>query len=330
MRRLAAERKSLATRAQGGAGGGDDDEPVSNPPMAAETAAVGRRGAEPSSAAAPRKGQTETPFRGWPGARAESTPEGAAPGGQLLDAWHATYSTAATVALLRRDRSMAESVMEVIVDQDDREQVTDTTAFPFRCICSLTITAQDGSKWIGTGWLAGPSTVVTAGHCVFLHGSGGWPARIDVFPARNGPNKPYAFTSTSFRSVKGWTRDQKPANDYGAIILPQPAVVGFFGYKVMTDEELSGRVVSVYGYPSDKEPGTLWGHYRQLTQILPRQLVYNIATIGGQSGAPVWDKDGEDRFVVGIHNYGDVSGNSATRITAAVYDNIDAWKAQTA
>jgi V8-like Glu-specific endopeptidase len=244
----------------------------------------------------------------------------------LLDAWHATYSPAATWALLRQRRAMAESVPEVIVDQDDREPVTNTGDFPWRCICSLLITAQDGTRWLGTGWLAGPKTAITAGHCVYLHGSGGWPARIDVFPARNGASKPYRFTSTSFRSVKGWTRDQKPANDYGAIILPQPSVVGFFGYTPMTDAELSGRLVSVYGYPSDKPSGTLWGHYRQLTQVLPRQLVYNIATIGGQSGAPVWDKDGEDRFVVGIHNYGDVSGNSATRITNEVYDNIEAWK----
>ena len=34
------------------------------------------------------------------------------------------------------------------------------------------------------------------------------------------------------------------------------------------------------------------------------------------------------RIVVGIHNYGDVSGNSATRITDGVFDDIEAWKAE--
>jgi V8-like Glu-specific endopeptidase len=104
--------------------------------------------------------------------------------------------------------------LEVIVDQDDREQITDSSNFPLRCICK----------------------------------------------------------------ARG--------SDSGAIILPEAAPVGFFGYTSMTDDELCGRVVSFYGYPGDKPSDKLWGHYRKLRQALAEQLLYTIATMRGQSDAP--------------------------------------------
>jgi V8-like Glu-specific endopeptidase len=320
LRRRAAEKESA--RALAGAAGAEGHRSVSNP-AAARGGAAGGRGGE--SAPAPTKGETETPFHGWPAARAEAALDATA--GRLLDAWHGTYSSATIRALLRRDRSVAESALEVIVDQDDREQVTDTSEFPWRCICSLAITAANGERFIGTGWLAGPNTVLTAGHCVYMHDAGGWVQQIGVYPARNGDDTPYSYVSNVFRSVTAWIQNQDSGYDYGAILLPEATPVGFFGYSSLTDAELSGLLVSLYGYPSDKPQGTLWGHYRQLTQVLPRNLRYNIATVGGQSGAPVWDKNGDQRSVVGIHTTGDVSGNRATRITDEVFDNIETWKA---
>jgi hypothetical protein len=40
---------------------------------------------------------------------------------------------------------------------------------------------------------------------------------------------------------------------------------------------------------------------------------------------PVHIKKGGKRYIVGIHNYGAASGNSATRITAAVFENLQQW-----
>ena len=54
-----------------------------------------------------------------------------------------------------------------------------------------------------------------------------------------------------------------------------------------------------------------------------KTLVYNIDTVGGQSGCPVYIKKGGQRYVVGIHNYGAATGNSATRITAPVYERLN-------
>jgi glutamyl endopeptidase len=74
--------------------------------------------------------------------------------------------------------------------QDGLALVTDTASVPWRSICQLIITRQNGSNNYGTGWLAGPSLVVTAGHCIFDPKNGGWAAAITVVPGGNGSGSP--------------------------------------------------------------------------------------------------------------------------------------------
>jgi V8-like Glu-specific endopeptidase len=64
---------------------------------------------------------------------------------------------------------------------------------------------------------------------------------------------------------------------------------------------------------------------RKLKAVASNRLVYDIDTMGGQSGAPVYVKRNGQRYVVGIHNYGEASGNSATRMTSSVYQNLYNW-----
>src|SRR5436190_10834608 len=47
-----------------------------------------KRSSRAAEATAAPRGETERPFKGWPAGR---------PRGRLLDAWHATYSTPATL-----------------------------------------------------------------------------------------------------------------------------------------------------------------------------------------------------------------------------------------
>src|SRR5512135_392612 len=52
--------------------------------------------------------------------------------------------------------------MESIIGTDDRVRILDTDLTPWRMICSLEMRGPSSSSVIGTGWLAGPRTVMTA------------------------------------------------------------------------------------------------------------------------------------------------------------------------
>lgn len=225
------------------------------------------------------------------------------------------------------------SVAEVIIGTDDRVRISPTTSFPWRAICALKITAQDNTRWIGTGFLVSPRTVITAGHCVYMHAHGGWPKRVEVIPGLNDNLRPYgSFVGTSFRSVVGWVNDKKREYDYGAIILPNNSrpgdKTGAFGFAVKDNPYLLSAYLNLSGYPGDKGGNQQWFMARKAKSVTPRVIYYEIDTMGGQSGSPVWVKIGNARYAVGIHTNGLITGNSATRIVLPVFNNIQAWKNQ--
>ena len=224
----------------------------------------------------------------------------------------------------------AAAALEVIIGTDDRVRITNTTQIPWRRICALRITFPSGATYRGSGFLIGPRAVATAGHCVFLHDQGGWARRVEVIPGANGSARPFGqATSTMFRSVSGWVRDRKPASDYGCVVLPMGAFggqnLGSFGFAAFDAQALVAQPAVVAGYPGDKPFAEAWGMSRVIKTVTAQTLIYDIDTMGGQSGAPVYIKRGGQRYVVGIHNYGNHSGNSATRITAPVLERLKGW-----
>ena len=247
-----------------------------------------------------------------------------------LDAYYAEFGDP-TTAMIMRSESGRKMLQEVVIGKDDRKKITATTKYPWRAICSLRIKAKDGTSWIGTGFLIGLRTVITAGHCVYMHKHGGWAKSIEVIPGRNGSKKPYgSCKSSKFHSVKGWTKSKKRSHDYGSIILPKNCkygnTVGYFGYGNYGFFDLLGLKVNLSGYPGDKPVGTQWWHARKIKAVTSRTLVYNIDTAGGQSGSPVWRIKNGKRYAVGIHTNGHSTGNSATRITKPVFKNLKNWK----
>ncbi len=227
-----------------------------------------------------------------------------------------------------------EAVLEAIIGPDDRVRITNTTVFPYRAIASLLITAADNSRWIGTAWFISPRTLITAGHCVYIKNSGvpgrdGWVKSITVIPGRDASKRPFgSVTSSSFRSVTGWTNNGSENFDYGAIIIPTPLgnTVGFFGFGVYGDADLLTVTANISGYPGDKPAGEHHFHARKVTSVGPQKVFYDVDTAGGQSGAPVWRVVGGQRIAIAIHAYGGTTANSGTRINSTVNGNLMAWK----
>jgi V8-like Glu-specific endopeptidase len=223
-------------------------------------------------------------------------------------------------------------MVEVVIGMDDRVQITNTALLPWKRTCHLRIRAADNSMFLGTGFFIGPRTVATAGHCVFIRNHGGWVKDITVTPGRNTTSEPFgSVRATAFRSVKGWVVNNSRNYDYGAMILPRNGptkAVGAFGFGHFADSFLLAKKLNTAGYPGDKPPGTMWFHGRRATAVSPFTITYDIDTAGGQSGSAVWilDPNTQQRTVVGIHTNGAASGNSATRITKPVHDNLKKWR----
>jgi glutamyl endopeptidase len=216
--------------------------------------------------------------------------------------------------------------IETICGADDRVRISPATALPWRLNCQLLITMANGGGSRCTGWLIGPRTLMTAGHCVFSHSAGGWARQIEVVPGMDAASRPFGSqVSRTLRSVTGWTSSANPEYDYGAIILPNATNLGFFGFASLPDADLRGMIGNNAGYPGDKPFGTQWFNADPISEVTARRLGYMIDTMGGQSGSAVWRlKDGA-RHAVGIHGYGGCP-NRAVRIISPVFNNMVTWK----
>lgn len=236
--------------------------------------------------------------------------------------------------------------MEKIIDADNRRPVGCEMAqsFPYHAICHLRIELPVAGRVLnGTGWLAGPRLVVTAGHCVFRRELNRFASRIVVSPGRCDaahsitpqtvlPAGGRFRTNTYYRNA-GRSNGGKPEFDYGAILLPQPFdQLKQFGYANLEASRLKEGTFNVVGYPVDKPVGTLWGHGLALYRVDKRKLIYKIDTEGGQSGAPLWQlvkQDGKTHFVVvGVHNSHSTTSpvNYAARIESSLFRLIEHWR----
>ena len=231
------------------------------------------------------------------------------------------------------------SPLESIIGTDDRTRILETTLSPWRRICALEMEGSNGAGFIGTGWLAGPRTIVTAGHCVHHPDMGGWARTIRVAPGRNGNELPFdQITAKRFSSIDAWTGAHDPDFDYGCIHLDADLgeTTGWFAIAALSDAELARRRVNISGYPGTPGFGReQWFHSNGVLRTTDRRVFYDVDTTAGQSGAPVWIYlDGsDDPLVVSIHAYGvggtppslKIEANSAPRIIPEVAKLIEGW-----
>ena len=229
--------------------------------------------------------------------------------------------------------------LETVIGQDDRQRVPDAAADPWKRICQLDLIGPRGT-FKGTGWLAGPATVITAGHCVHYPAFfGGWADRIVVAAGRTGDSFPFGkVESAHFSTLNVWIDGQAADHDIAAIHLSEPLGnrTGIFPVQQRDDADLVGRMVNVSGYPTDKELARAqYHHANRIMAVTPRRLFYEIDTVTGQSGAPVWAQDTAESppVCVGLHAYGvpgtpidlHITANSAPRFDNAVLGILRDW-----
>jgi glutamyl endopeptidase len=227
--------------------------------------------------------------------------------------------------------------IETIIGTDTRARVSPTTGYPARAIVLITFT---GGRC--TGFMLGPNTVVTAGHCVHTGGSTGAfrpRSSFRVYPGRNGASAPFGVcTASRLLTVSGWAVSGSELYDYGVVKLNCTVgnTVGWLGFWWQT-ATLTGTSERVDGYPGDK-PLTQWRSSGSIRVTQTRQVFYQNDTFGGMSGSPVYSvRPSGSLFCVGrcamaIHTTGlhgavpHSNNNHGTRINQAVFNNLLTWK----
>jgi V8-like Glu-specific endopeptidase len=225
---------------------------------------------------------------------------------------------------------------------ENRVLQTPTTSFPFRAVVGLHIkfplTPSNSAKAC-TGSLISGKHVLTAGHCVFLSGQGGWATSIRAMPGLDGKLEPFekdfiepfghAFMIQK-RSVTCWTESLDWECDYGLITLDKTFNVGTFGLLSLSDETLESSWAQIIGYPEiGKPPGTQQffvpgGGY--IWDYASKHVEFKIDATHGNSGSGVYRFWNGKRAIYAIVSGEYPTYNVGTRITNARHDMIRGWQ----
>lgn len=215
-----------------------------------------------------------------------------------------------------------------VIGEENREEVADPGALPWRHVCRLSISWPDGREANGTGWLCAPNLIVTAGHCVYSSRRGvGWAERLRIaFPM--GPE--LDMTAPDLRTARAWAQEGREDYDYGAVVLSGPleSAVNPIEFRTLREEDLA-EVVVVPGYPVDlgaalwKAEGTVDTHPRT-----PRLLRHTVDTEIGESGAPLLRAEPDAYRAIGIHVQGETGvANLAIAFVPGVVATLEQWAA---
>ena len=236
--------------------------------------------------------------------------------------------------------------LESVFVPDGRTRVQNTESVPWRSVVKLLVTFPGGSGWC-SGAIVGCGTngfhVLTAGHCVYNHSSGGWADSIRVYPGLDDDYAPYNHAEVSFmRTYSGWINTQDNRHDWALVTLDRRVgnYTGWMGRQ--TGDPASGFYtgnLTTAGYPcnvkSDSCPDpvspadTMWTDSDVGRTADTFRHWYYMDTQAGQSGSPVWRTKGSDgsRYILSVHTTGnDGSGsNHGTRLEQDKFDDIADW-----
>lgn len=248
---------------------------------------------------------------------------------------------------------------KVIGPIDDRmaRGALEASVYPWVRICRLRVRCPDqdgqpsGAAIIGTGWFAGPKTIITAGHVLYDvewrardNSEPAWGAMADVWIGYREGLALGHTNSAKFRIADAWKSfvdagpvesERRSQIDLGCVQLGEAMFdwPRYFDLNAVGDAALSGQLATISGYPSDRDDTQIqYSASAPIGEVKPTYFYHAVDTFFGQSGAPVWlgGTDTAQPSVVGIHAGGDENErrNWAVRITSEVKALIQHWVAE--
>ena len=207
-----------------------------------------------------------------------------------------------------------------IFGEDERYHAEETEVFPNRFVCYMETYWPNGKVDKATGWLCGPSTMMTVAHNIY-DPEHGWPKSIKIWPGRNKNSAPYGSASvTEIHMPAAYKRLSITKYDVAMLYLNTPigSKTGYFGIKYRPESYVSSSVM-IAGYPLSKNK-ELWKAGGKILKALPSELHYTIDTENGQSGSPVYLGSGSERYCIGIHSGSQSKYNVGNRITHCIFN----------
>jgi subtilisin-like proprotein convertase family protein/V8-like Glu-specific endopeptidase len=238
---------------------------------------------------------------------------------------------------------------------DGREQVFDTTAYPFSAVVQIAADHGNGDWSHSSGAMISEFHVLTAAHCIRdpSTSGGAFAQRVTVAPGNDGDhwggtssfdsllqsNGRYFGEAESvlLRSFSWSTSDWD--YDIGLITLDRSVGsqfgTGYFGYGWNSDNSFFFDNWNSAGYPADRNSDGSSHHqfvaFDPITSVLPHQVRSNALDMNpGNSGGPLWMFDGVSECTIyGVASHMSESGgvpryNSWTRMTQDKFDAFGA------
>lgn len=193
---------------------------------------------------------------------------------------------------------------KAIFGSDDRITVSNPGKWPWSAICLMEVTAKCGHSWVGTGFMVGEDSMLSAAHCLVCPEDREWAKKITFyFGYKSKKNYLYKYTG-KWNATVGTTFPNyryEMNGDYACIHVDKKVgkKTGWFGMRTNTTSNLGSTTYYAAGYRDGKlrhDRGSL-GLYGS------NFYMHHIDHVPGNSGGPIFDKE---HYAVGIiiaHDY---------------------------
>ena len=213
---------------------------------------------------------------------------------------------------------------------DDYTKVTNTRAFPYRCIGYIRVVKGYDSNGnekttYGSASLQGPALLLTSGHlCHFT--DYGWADEIKFYPgaysiSQDNTIYPYgSYLSGTITIPTEWRVDRNGNYDWGVVELRSSPGVGNLGKRVVSSSYLNSNVIMTgYPYTTETPDWTFYMYYSsgRINAMTNYMLHCSYEGYDRASGAPVHDSG---NYVMGIHRTSDTTYCYAVRMTQSLYN----------
>lgn len=178
---------------------------------------------------------------------------------------------------------------------------------PWSLIGAISIVQEGSAQLAGTGWLAGPETVITAAHVIARASR----ANGDLHYVVKFPGIPAEITALDARFHEKYHGDANSLFDPFDIAALRIAPLELVGLPI-ADSVPPDTVIEVAGYPS-REQGRLVTHESRAVRLSDGVVLHKADTKDGHSGAPVLQGAGEHRAVIALHIHGFKANPEASR-----------------